>query len=380
MPMDQPTAELPLPSDGTGGTMPLGDHLEELRTRVIRAGLGVILAASIAFWKGWMVIGLLQNLYNYILAQQGHPPTLFLDGPTLGFANVYLPVCLVVAAILASPWIVWQAWQFIAVGLYHNERKAVYLLAPFSTLMAMLGVAFTYFILLPVSLSFFVRFTSLYPETSPDYQPTWITQKVIELSNTGTGASHKDSPEDGTAPAPEEGATSATTNDEALTPAASTPQLPVLQENPVDAQPGTLYLYEPGNQLRYIDVHGHAQVLNRQASKPSPLPRMGEFIRFAAFMGMGMVFAFQLPVFLLVLGHTRLITPDAVRSSRKYAFFACAIAGAVLTPTDIFSMVFVMFPLYGLFEFGLALMYLSFRRAEAKAAREDQELEDAGIL
>ena len=60
----------------------------------------------------------------------------------------------VVAFVLAMPWVLWQAWSFIAPGLYKGERRLVAPLMISSTLLFYIGIAFAYFLVLPTVFHF----------------------------------------------------------------------------------------------------------------------------------------------------------------------------------------------------------------------------------
>lgn len=358
MPFDQQfeTAQAHTPAKQSDqAMMPLGDHLDELRQRILYCLYGLVPAIAIALWQGSNLLDLLTIPYIDILQMFGYPTTTHAAGKTLGFANVYMPVVLVSAAILASPWIIYQAWKFIVVGLYHHERKAIYLLAPFSTIMAAFGVAFTYFVLIPVSLAFFVGFSQYYPEA----QPGRMSDFSRNLVNITQATIPDQEPNDSGDPEQAEVASEATV-------------IPTLESDPETLVAGNLWFDDMTGQLKIVNPHGEVQIIPLTTSRIiSPLPMMDEYIRFAAFMTLGMVVAFQLPVIMLILGATRLLDPHILSKGRKYAVFVSAIAAALLTPTDIFSMIFVMVPLYGLYEMGLVLMHMTFRRAEARALKRE---------
>ena len=329
------------PVPAVHSTMPLGDHLEELRGRVIRGLLGVLAAAVVTFYFGLKIIAWLAQPLMQAQAHFGFAPQTIQTDPTAGFMSVYLPVCLIAAAIVASPWILWQAWQFIVTGLYEYERRAVHILAPFSTVMTALGVLFTYYILLPVSLTFFLNFATHYPEIKLT-DPNPITSLILNPYTHGQGPGLPDDFAYDTQPL----------------------RLPVLQQPPETLEEGMLWV-DAGQGLPKIVVDGEVRTLSQRSSRLlNPLPQMGQYVRFAAFMMLGIVLAFQLPVVMLVMGWTQLLDPRAIAKTRKYAFFACVVAGAMLTPADVFSMICLAMPLYALFEFGLLLMRMTYRTPE----------------
>jgi sec-independent protein translocase protein TatC len=78
----------------------------------------------------------------------------FTLGPQEGFM-AYLKVSIVAGIVMASWWIIYQLWQFVAEGLYQHERRVVYRAMPMSVGLFLIGVAFCFFIVLPVVLNFF---------------------------------------------------------------------------------------------------------------------------------------------------------------------------------------------------------------------------------
>jgi sec-independent protein translocase protein TatC len=169
--------------------MTLGGHLEELRRRVTRSLVALILALVVAWafkeevlqhvmWP-WRTAVQRINADLVVRSQaelELHPEKLreeyFLsnDPADLRLRNpveerlsafgvgdsffVSLNVSLYVAAFLAGPYVLFELWQFIAAGLYKHERKLVHLYFPFSLLLFFAGVAFCYFLIVPSGLYF----------------------------------------------------------------------------------------------------------------------------------------------------------------------------------------------------------------------------------
>jgi sec-independent protein translocase protein TatC len=81
-------------------------------------------------------------------------------------------------------------------------------------------------------------------------------------------------------------------------------------------------------------------------------------------LALGVVIAFQLPVVMLILGWSQLVSPYWLAQYRKYCVFACFALGAIFTPADPVSMLVLALPLWGLFELGVLLMKLTYRQPE----------------
>ena len=134
---------------------PLVAHLLELRARLLRgaAGLLLVLLALLPFANtlyGWLAQPLLDKLPagGQLIATEVASPF---------FAP--LKLAFFVAVVLAMPWLLYQAWAFVAPGLYKREKKlALPLLASALTLFYA-GCAFAYFLVLPMVFGFLARVT-----------------------------------------------------------------------------------------------------------------------------------------------------------------------------------------------------------------------------
>jgi sec-independent protein translocase protein TatC len=133
------------------GVMPLMEHLKELRTRLIRAAIALMVttAASFVYTK---------EVFLILLRPLGTATVQALK-PTESLGN-YMKVALLCGVILAMPAIVYQIGRFLAPGLTKNERRYIFLLVPGATLCFITGVAFAYFIMLPAAIPFLQGFLS----------------------------------------------------------------------------------------------------------------------------------------------------------------------------------------------------------------------------
>ena len=71
---------------------------------------------------------------------------------------MYIKVSLVAGFIVASPWIFYQMWQFVAAGLYPHERRYVHVYLPLSIGLFLAGVFFAFYLALPLVLDFLLGF------------------------------------------------------------------------------------------------------------------------------------------------------------------------------------------------------------------------------
>ena len=135
----------------------LFDHLLELRNRLLRSILGVLIIFC-------CLVYFAQDIYQYV-AQ----PLLATmpEGSKMIATDVASPffapfkLTLVLSLFIAMPFVLYQIWSFVAPGLYSNEKRLIVPLMIGSTLLFYSGIAFAYFIVFPVVFAFF---TSVAPE------------------------------------------------------------------------------------------------------------------------------------------------------------------------------------------------------------------------
>ncbi|MET0809194.1 MAG: twin-arginine translocase subunit TatC [Pseudoxanthomonas sp.] len=139
-------------------------HLIELRSRLMRglAGVFVVLLALLPFTS---------RLYNWIAEPLiGRLPagqTMIATDPAGGFIAP-VKLALFAAIFVAAPWLLYQAWAFVAPGLYQREKKlALPMLASAVTLFYS-GCAFAYFVVLPSLFKFVINFTPDVIAVTPD--------------------------------------------------------------------------------------------------------------------------------------------------------------------------------------------------------------------
>lgn len=135
-------------------TMSIGDHLEELRTRLVHLIIGLVIAMAICMGFGKYIIAFIKKPY---IDAMGEDAILQSLAPSDGFIS-YMQIALVCGVILASPWIFFQLWKFVAAGLYPNEKRYVYMSIPFSVTLFITGALFFLFKIAPVTLKFLVMF------------------------------------------------------------------------------------------------------------------------------------------------------------------------------------------------------------------------------
>jgi len=123
------------------GEMPFLEHLEELRWRVIKSVVAVVLCAVPCgiFWKRIFDI-----IMIYPLRFADPKPKLIYTSPAESII-LSIKIALASGILLSVPLIFYQLWKFVSPGLYGKEKKVVFPVVIVSTLFFMAGVTFSYF-------------------------------------------------------------------------------------------------------------------------------------------------------------------------------------------------------------------------------------------
>jgi sec-independent protein translocase protein TatC len=143
-------------------------HLVELRDRLVKAVIGVaIVCIALLAWPGPAMI------YDFLaapmLASLPVGAKMIATGVSAPFL-VPMKVTLVLALILSLPWVFYQAWAFIAPGLYAHEKRLVLPLVISSSLLFIAGVAFCYFFVFGRVFHFIANFAPTSIAVMPDIE------------------------------------------------------------------------------------------------------------------------------------------------------------------------------------------------------------------
>lgn len=299
--------------------MPLGDHLEELRARIIIAILGLVPVFAVSLLLARTALRLIIAPMQEALLSQGLPGQLQTLSPVEPLTT-WLRVGLVLTVILGAPWLIYQLWRFISPGLYRNERRFVHVLIPMSFFMSLAGVLFLYKLILPLVLVFFLQF--------------------------GAGIGRIDA------------------SALALPDGTELPAVMVLPADPIAPEPGSWWMNTELMQLRIALSEGRegaerVRIVGVPVTGGNALaqqPRLSEYTRLILNMALAFALGFQTPVVVLLLGWMGLVTPVSLGRVRKFAVLGAAVVGSILTPADPISMVMLAVPLYLLYELGILML------------------------
>lgn len=136
-------------------------HLIELRDRLLKA----IVVIAIAFV---CLFPFAKKIYNWLaapLVDQGQE--MLIIGPVAPFL-IPMKLTLLVAFLIALPYLFYQLWSFVAPGLYKHEKRLIYPLIASSIFLFYLGIAFVYYLLLPMMFKIIPQFAPEVAVFSPD--------------------------------------------------------------------------------------------------------------------------------------------------------------------------------------------------------------------
>jgi sec-independent protein translocase protein TatC len=305
--------------------MSFGDHLEELRVRLIRALLGVAVCAGVALYFAGDLLSFVLQPALAVLRANGQEASLQVLSPPDSFL-IYLKIGLLCGLIVAMPWVLYQLWLFIAAGLYQHERKFVGRFAPVSILLFAAGVLFMFYIVLPIVLNFFVVFSMRIP--MPDVEPSFVQRWMFK----------SDVP--------------------ASQPAAAYIKqvVPLVDGMPPDPEPGEIWYNARTHEIQLHTSEGTRGTGTKLLTRHAPINSqfgLNFYISFILTLSLAFGLAFEVPILVIFLVLTRIVTASGFSRSRKYVIFGTVVVAALITPPDVISQIMLAVPVLFLFEGGL---------------------------
>ena len=155
--------------------MPLMEHLTELRTRLIRSFVAIILLFFVCYYFAPQIFQFLVHPLANAFQHEGEHRRLIYTALQEAFFT-YIKVAFFAAAFVAFPFIAMQFWKFIAPGLYRHEKKALLPFLVATPILFFIGGAFVYYFVMPMAWKFFVGFEV--PGTAPGTLPIQLEAKV----------------------------------------------------------------------------------------------------------------------------------------------------------------------------------------------------------
>jgi sec-independent protein translocase protein TatC len=145
------------------GEMSLLGHFDELRDRLIKSFIAVVVATFI-------VAAFTPQIFNILNAPYGKKPILI--EPTEGI-TVYFRIALTGGLVLTMPYLIYHVLMFILPGLETDEKRYVAWGVPAATLLFLIGVAFSWFLLIPTAINFLSTWQT------DIFEPQWQAKKYI---------------------------------------------------------------------------------------------------------------------------------------------------------------------------------------------------------
>ncbi len=301
--------------------MSIGDHLEELRWRIILALIGFVVVLAVCLFYGTHVQSAFCAPLTQALEGQDLNPQLYYRQIGEPFM-VYLQISMITAGAFAAPWILYQLWMFVAAGLYPNERKAVTRYLPFSITLLVTGMLFVYLWVLPFTINFFVRFASGVPRTTSAIQ---VDQRPA--------------------------------NPVIIPDLAGDPMNPLERELWFNTHEGRIKIFING-QIRSLPF-GPESLL-------APQITLQEYINLVILMLISFGLAFQLPLVVMAIIRVGIMDAETLRRSRRIVYFALVVIAACITPGDVVTATLALtVPLVGLYELGIFMGARGKARAQA---------------
>jgi sec-independent protein translocase protein TatC len=293
--------------------MSLGEHLEELRLRMIYglAGFAVALIVCLMLARSYVIPFFCAPLINTLLEYDVNPQ--LISGQMGEGFKVFIRISVITAAALAGPWMLYQLWLFVAAGLYPRERKIVTKYVPLSLALLVAGMLLVYFVVLPWTVRFLVAFDIGIPLQGKPQVVAEVTPSLF--------------------------------------------QVPMIDGNPAPPlAEGQVWFDKTQQRLKFY-FRGKARVIPFGSDELlRPEFSLDDYIRLVTSMLIAFALAFQLPLVVLALVRIGILELDQLKRSRRYVYFIMVIAAAVITPgSDIPSLIGLTVPLCLLFELGLWL-------------------------
>ena len=129
-------------------------HLTELRDRIVRSLLVILVLFGCCFYVAPELMKFLAEPLQQALPAGSQ--AVFIAGEGAFFTLTKMS--LLTAVLFSLPWVLYQAWAFVAPGLYAHERRFVGPLIVLSVIFLVIGIAFAYWFVLPVAYKFFFSF------------------------------------------------------------------------------------------------------------------------------------------------------------------------------------------------------------------------------
>jgi sec-independent protein translocase protein TatC len=325
--------------------MTLGEHLEELRSRIIRAIIALVLGGILCYVFIDYIEGFFTTALFSVLRSHGLPAEMSYFSVAETFVTDF-KLAFIVGFIVTAPYILTQLWGFVGAGLYPHERKWVRRFVPVSIALFFVGAFFFLIVVTPIFLDFFISYRKSLPDLSrwmpgillPHNEPIHTSSRPAEAWPTSAPAS----------------------------------RIPAFAVDPKDPPEGEPWMNQAEHEIRVrFGDKTYATSQLRQVgeeNKVQPNIRIGEYMTFVLQMAAAFGVGFQVPVVVALLATIGIATAAQMGAVRKYVWFGICIAAAIITPSpDVTSMMLLFVPMTLLYEAGLLAARIIERERQKKA-------------
>lgn len=397
--------------------MSLMEHLGELRKRLLRVTIAVLVLGTASLIFAREVYGILMR--PVLLALPSEAAALVYTS-AIEEINVLMKIGLYAGIFLSTPVLLWQIWGFVAPGLYENERKLAAPFIIFGTLAFLAGATFCYLVLLPQMFTFLLQKEDAVAITRRMSAAKLHEEDAVRYLRLGdferAGAWARAA--SGDLKAPGEGQTSEGAFGLTLVPKAAVDvqarleglgrlidALAVAQgatASPLliaatdkrgeavkawsarDFSQATTRLDEAAQVLMGVvpersgevaalweleKLLGVAQARTESLNWTRPMLSMSEQLTLVLVLELAFGVIFELPLVMMVLGLVGLVSSKFLFKYQRHAFVVCLIVAALITPTgDAVNLALMAGPMLLCYELGVVLVWLvEKRRARAPA-------------
>ncbi len=140
--------------------LPITQHFTEMRQRFFRSIIGIVAGTIIAMFFGDQIVLLL-------LEPAGELADHVQSIDTLEYLSVYFRVALTAGFLMAVPWVLYQFFAFLMPAFTPREKRIIFTAFPFIVALFLAGVAFAYFLALPITIHFLFEFGSNIVDVAP---------------------------------------------------------------------------------------------------------------------------------------------------------------------------------------------------------------------
>ncbi len=301
-----------------GHRMPLTEHLEELRQCLIKSLIGLVVGVILSFAFVEQVIAIILAPAVRALQSRGETAEFLTLSPPEPFL-LAIRVAIYSGLVVAMPWILHQAWSFISVGLYEKERRFAKRFFPLSVGLFVAGVAFMYFVVLPLVLGVLIEFSQAIQVPGLLASPPSVMVDADDAAVSGV-------------------------------------QMPIIPGDPADPAIGQMWFNSLENATKIMTEDGLMVSSFKPAANNKIIAsqyRLQDLVAFTLTLAIAFGVAFQLPVLVVFLAATGIVSSVEMSKARRFVLFGIIVASALLTPPDPASLMLLAAPMYVLFEAGL---------------------------